>query len=257
MRLLPLICCALFLASACTPKAKPTGAGDDGVTLSASEQVMRELIENQFSTEWMDARASIKLDSRDFNVGGTAFIRLERDKRLWVSVKKFGFEAARALVTPDSFFVLNRLQNEYTAEPLSYIEEKYKMPARFDLLQQVVLGNPIFMDRNLELENTSDGQYHLSGKNNRWESDYWLGQSDFVLRRMRLREPPDNRVLQVFMDDIRAAEGREASFSHTREVEIESPSTGLARIELSFNRLSFSGPVEMPYSVPARFKRSK
>ncbi|MEL6275022.1 MAG: DUF4292 domain-containing protein, partial [Bacteroidota bacterium] len=201
--LFPFVTLLIFFAG-CKAKQSAQGPAEDVVTFSAAEQVMQQMIQNQVNTNWLDARASIKLDSRDFNVGGTAFIRLEKDKRLWVSVKKFGFEAARALVTPDSFFILNRLQNEYTAEPLSYIAEKYKMPARFDLLQQVVLGNPIFMDRQLDVE-TKEGSYHLYGQNNRWKSDYWLGQSTYYLERMRLKEVPEDRTLQVFYDDFKDA----------------------------------------------------
>lgn len=251
--LLLLFSSLLFIASCGTKKAeKPT---DSGIEITAAEQLTRRLIEGQFATNWLDARANVQIESPQMKVGGTAFIRLEKDKRLWVSVKKFGFEAARALITPDSFFVINRLQNEFTAEPLSYIEKTYKMPARFDLLQQVVLGNPIFFDRQLILSEETEG-LKLEGKNGRWQSDYWIENTSFLLRRMQLREISADRTLQVFMDDFREV-GQQRPFSHQREVEISSPSTGMARISLDFSQASFSGPIEMPFQVPPRFKRTK
>ena len=73
---------------------------------------------------------------------------------------------------------------------------------------------------------------------------------------MRLKEVPEDRTLQVFYDGFKDV-GLNRDFSHDRELEIESPSTGLAKITMSFNRLNFDGPVDMPYEVPARFKRSK
>ncbi len=246
---------SLTFLTSCGSKKTATTAENPAETLSEAALVTRRLIESQFSTAWLDARANIKLESPQMNVSGNAFIRLEKDKRLWISVKKFGFEAARALITPDSFFVLNRLQNEFTAEPLSYIEKTYKIPARFDLLQQVVLGNPIFFDRELELSQEAS-LLRLAGKNNRWQSDYWIESPAFLLKRMQLREISADRSLQVFMDNFKDV-GRKMPFSHQRTVEISSPATGLARIGLDFSQLGFSGPLEMPFEVPARFKRSR
>ncbi|MEM9836024.1 MAG: DUF4292 domain-containing protein [Bacteroidota bacterium] len=255
MRYLPFLF-LLLLVAACKPKTPQSTASGSGVSvLSETELVMRGLIENQFTAEWIDGRANIKLESPDMNVGGTAYIRLERDKQLWVSVKKFGFEAARALIRPDSFFVINRLQNEYTAEPLSYIEEKYKIPARFPLLQQIVMGNPIFMDRNLDLE-TEEGSYHLMGENSRWASDYWANQETYFLERMKLQEVAKKQTVQVFMDDFRDV-GLNRAFSHQREIEVESPSSGLARIKLNFSKIDFNQPVDMPYNIPSRFQRGE
>lgn len=255
MKYLPLYT-LILLITACGSRKPGVVTGDGSATApTEAEMVTRRLIENQFNANWIDARASIKLDSREMNVGGTAYIRLEKNRQMWMSVKKFGFEVARALITPDSFYVLNRLQNEYVAEPLSYVEEKYKIPARFDLLQQIVLGNPIFLDRDLSVGREME-LLHLTGANSRWKSEYWISDDSYHLQRMRLHEIREDRTLQVFMDDFRDV-GRERPFSHRREVEIESPATGMARISLDFNRLEFAGPYEMPFSVPSRFDRGK
>lgn len=246
MKYLPFLLLFL-LVSACKPKKDAgAGTGGDGITtLSEATLVARNMADARFKADWMDARANIRLESPEMNVSGNAYIRLEKDKRIWVSVKKFGFEAARALITPDSFFVINRLQRDYTAEPLSYIQEKYKMPARFDLLQNVVLGNPIIMSRNLEVV-TEEGKYHLSAKDSRWASDYWADTQTYYLEQMKLREVAENRTLQIFMDDFRETGGNRP-FPFGREIEIESPSTGLARVKLDFSKVDLSGPVDMPF----------
>lgn len=244
--LLPFLLFSL-LVSACKPK-KDTGtpAGDGISTLSEAELIARRMADARFVTDWMDARANLRLESPEMNVSGNAYLRLEKDKRIWVSVKKFGFEAARALITPDSFFVINRLQGEYTAEPLSYVERTYKIPARFDLLQNIILGNPIILSRNLAVETTVENQYHLSAQDSRWASDYWANTSTFYLEQMKLREITENRILQIFMDDFQETGGNRP-FPFGREIEIESPATGLARIKLDFTRIELAGPVDMPF----------
>lgn len=246
MRYLPFLLFFLFL-SACKSKKEivATSGGDGITTLSEANLVARSMADARFKADWMDARANIRLESPQMNVSGNAYLRLEKDKRIWVSVKKFGFEAARALITPDSFFVINRLQNEYTAEPISYIQNKYNMPASFDLLQNVVLGNPIIMSRNLEVK-TEENQYHLSAKDSRWASDYWANTQTYYLEQMKLREITENRTLHIFMGDFRETGGNRP-FPFGREIEIESPSTGLAKVKLDFSRVDLNGPVDMPF----------
>lgn len=251
MRYLPFLFAVLLLAS-CGTRKKNTNSGDDIAQLTAAEQVMQKLEGNHFSADWMDARASMKLESPQLNASGTAYIRLEKDKRLWVSVKKFGFEAARALITPDSFYVINRLSNEYSADPLTYVTDRFGIPARFDLLQEIVLGNPVFFDRNLELVDNADA-YKLNGEDSRWVSNYYVNKETYLLNSMRLKQRAENQEVSVFMDDYQATElGK--PFAVKRFVEINSPKTGLAKIKMDFTKVAFNEEVSMPFNVPAKFK---
>ncbi|MFK8164835.1 MAG: DUF4292 domain-containing protein [Lewinella sp.] len=243
-----LACACLFLSAACSKKVRGDD-GRDGVTsVNKAAKVIKGLEDNNFDTEFMEGRANIKLESRDFNIGGTAIIRLEKDKAIWMSVKKFGFEGARALIRPDSFFVLNRLNGDYTAEPLSYIEQKYKIPARFDLLQEAVLGNAVFFTRDLELQ-TEGETYMLSGRDQRFATNYKVNARGFQLDEMELKELAQNRTLTINNADFRQAEGKAgaADFAHSRTLRIEAAATGPAKLDLKFTRLSFSGPLNMPF----------
>lgn len=255
MRFLSLLILVLLWSSCGTKRKTDTNNGNDAVTISAAEKVMQQMEANRFTAEWVDARANMKVESPQMNVGGTAYIRLQKDKKIWVSVKKFGFEAARALITPDSFYVIDRLNNEFTAEPLSYVQEKYKLPARFDLLQEIILGNPIFFDRNLEVSNTENA-YQLSGSSGRYVSDYYLDGTSFRLNSMRLKERATERVLNVIMDNYEETSTGQA-FAARRSIEIESPTDGLARVEMDFSKITFNEPVAMPFSIPRKFDRGR
>ncbi|MEM9929810.1 MAG: DUF4292 domain-containing protein [Bacteroidota bacterium] len=249
MRILSLLAIAcLFIGSACNKKMKGTD-GKDGLTRTSKvARVVQGLEDNRFDTEYLEGRASVKLASKKFNVGGTATIRLAKDKAIWMSVKKFGFEGARALIRPDSFFVLNRLNGDYTAEPLSYIEQKYKIPARFDLLQEMVLGNAVFFSRDLELTPAGD-LYTLTGQDLRFATQHVVDGRGFQLLEMKIKELAQNRTLSIKNADFRAPAGKEGEpdFAHRRTVNIDTEATGPASLDLTFTRLSFEGPLDMPF----------
>jgi len=236
----------LLLAPACNKKVGTAGVPGRSVASKASK-VMKGLEDNAFTAQFMEGKARVKLASEKYNVGGTATIRLERDKAIWMSVKKFGIEGARAWIRPDSFFVYNRLNGDYTAEPLSYIEEKYKIPARFDLLQEIVLGNAVFFSRDLELDEEGE-TYILDGRDTRYATNYRVDSRGFKLQTMQLTELAQNRKLRIDNADFRPVESAgKTDFAYGRTVSIEAAATGPAKLELAFTKLNFDGPFAMPF----------
>lgn len=239
----------LTLASACNKKVvTDTGGGAATVTASKASKVIKGLEDNTFDTEYLEGSARVQLQSEKLNIGGNAIIRLHKDKAIWMSIKKFGFEGARALIRPDSFFVINRLSGDYTAEPLSYIEKKYQIPARFDLLQEIVLGNAVFMTRDLELETIAD-MFTLTGRDSRYATRHVVDGKGFKLMEMSLKELAQDRTVTITNADFRKAPGKEdqPDFAHQRTVDIDAEATGPAKLELTFNRLGFTGPLAMPF----------
>ena len=54
-----------------------------------------------------------------------------------------GIEAFRAIITPDSVKVLNKLDKVYQLRSVGYLQEMSHLPFDFNTLQSIVLGNPI------------------------------------------------------------------------------------------------------------------
>lgn len=95
----------------------------------------------KFLPAWMEGRCQIQVESESMNLNGQAIIRVRKDSAIWLSVRKLGFEAGRALIVKDSFYYLDRLNNNFQSFPISYIREKYQLPGDFFYLQALLLGN--------------------------------------------------------------------------------------------------------------------
>ena len=249
MRLFSLALLALLTFANCNRKVAGPAAGD--ATASTEKlrlaQVLRSIDANRTSAEWMDAKARVDVETDDFSIGGTAFLRLHRDEAIWMSVKKFGIEGARALIRPDSFFLYNRLESEYIAEPLSYLEEKYKVPARFDLLQEIFFGNAVFLTDDLEVSR-SGPDIRLTGRSRDFAADYRYDPATFQLGAMELQELGQQRRLSVVNEGYEAVDGLDHGFPRVRRIAVDGGSEGTAKLDFEFTDLSFSGPVEMPFS---------
>ncbi|MGB3802297.1 MAG: DUF4292 domain-containing protein [Lewinella sp.] len=249
MRLYLLALVALLTFANCNRKVAGPANGDAATATGKLRlnQVLRGIETNRTSAEWMDAKARVDVETDDFSIGGTAYLRLHRDEAIWMSVKKFGIEGARALIRPDSFFLYNRLESEYTAEPLSYLEEKYKIPARFDLLQEIFFGNAVFLTEDLEV--STDGQdIRLTGRSPEFVGEYRYNPTTFQLGSMELQEIGEQRMLSVINGGYEQVEGLNNAFPRSRQIAVDGGSEGTAKLAFEFTDLSFSGPLEMPFS---------
>jgi hypothetical protein len=249
MRLFFLALLAVLTLATCNRKVAGPNAGTaTKKTRLRVAEVLREVEANRTTAEWLDARAKVDVASDDLNIGGNAYLRLHRDDAIWMSVKKFGFEGARALIRTDSFFLYNRLEGEYIAEPLSYIEEKYDIPARFDLLQEIFFGNPAFLTDELDLTTADDGVIRLTGRDQQFAADYRIDPQTYRLRRMELTELGEARALTVTNGDYREEPGQLGAFPRRRTIEVNGGSEGTARLDMEFTEVSFAGPLAMPFT---------
>ncbi len=118
-----------------------------------------------FNTLALKGKADLDIDG-DIN-SVTMNIRIRKDQTIWANITALGgaLEVARALVTPDSIKLINRMQKTYTKKPFSYINEFTNHQIDFSLLQSVFSGNTIkaFMNESSDLK-FENGVWNLSGK---------------------------------------------------------------------------------------------
>ncbi|MBB4079753.1 hypothetical protein GGR28_002380 [Lewinella aquimaris] len=249
MRLTLLALLAVLLLANCNRKVAGPGNNANVPTGKLRlAQVLRTIDDNRTTAEWLDAKAKVDLESEKLNIGGTAYIRIHRDEAIWMSVKKFGFEGARALIRPDSFFLYNRLENEYIAEPLSYIEEKYKIPARFDLLQEIFFGNAVFLTDDLAVDR-ADNAIRLTGRSRDFATDYRIDPLTYRPLTMELQELGQDRTLTVTNADYATADGLTQTFPRSRTIVVDGGSEGMAGMQIDFTDLKFGKPVAMPFET--------
>lgn len=83
----------------------------------------------------------------------TLNVRMARDSVIWMSISPaLGVEAARVLLTPDSVQVMSKLPGSRFVFQGNYnqLEEAVQAPVSFDLMQDLLLGQPLMMNPERE-----------------------------------------------------------------------------------------------------------
>ncbi len=190
-------------------------------------------------------------DGKDYEFN--AFIRLQKDKRIWISINALlGFEAFRAMITPDSVKVLNKLDKVYQLRSVGYLQEISHLPFDFNTLQSIVLGNPIYLDSNIlyyrkEVQGISILSIGPLFRN------YLTLNNDLSLKHSKLDDVDQLRARSC---DITYGDYEKADtviFSTYRKITVAEK--GRLDVEMNFKNIRFNENLDFPFSVPKNYKR--
>ncbi len=202
--------------------------------------------------EWLSSKAAIYFDDGYFAESFNANIRLKRDSAIWMNFSKFSFEGARMLITPDSVYLINRLNSTVMVQSFSHFQKTYNLPVNFEGLQALLLGNPVFFSRNTTEEKDSM-RYHLIQKTERLEADYWL-DNELQLVGFNVKDLANNRSLSVNYADYRKFKGKQ-KFSYFRTYNLLGPESGNLKIEIEFSKLEVDIPKSLDFQIPSQYER--
>jgi hypothetical protein len=247
-----LIVMALVLLTAASCKNLRRAQGDS-LKPKSEKVLMKNLLENSVSAEWFGAQAKISYNDEYGGESFSANIRMRKDSAIWMNFKKFSLEGARVLLTPDSIFVLNRLENEYLAKPFSYAQQEYSLPVGFQGLQAMLLGNPVFFSKETKAGADST-HYTLAQKTDHLNATYWLNSPEILLHRFLVDDFRNKRSMDVTSSDYRSLDGKQ-QFSYLRHFNLNSPDLGKMQVQIEFSKIETNVPQEMKFEVPQGYKR--
>ncbi len=164
-----LIAACVLMVVGCRPKKEIVKAPPVAEAAPANDKKSENLAlllgkELQYNTLSLKGKADLDIDGNSNNV--TLNIRIQKDQKIWFSVTALGgaLEAARGIITPDSLWLMNRLQKTILRKPLSYIHDYTNKQVNFGWLQSILIGNTIkeFMTEKSDL-NQENGVWVLNG----------------------------------------------------------------------------------------------
>ncbi|MBI3883238.1 MAG: DUF4292 domain-containing protein [Sphingobacteriales bacterium] len=203
--------------------------------------------------------AKIKVDYEDSKgkqPGITAYVRILHDSLIWVSMYAtvFNIEAMRLLITKDSVFVIDKLNKEAKLRSFDYLQDATQIPVDFKTLQDLIVGNPIYMDANVtsykKIENRTllaiTGQYfkHLLTLNSENNTLIHSKLDDVDLNR--------NRTADITYDNYENQGG--VFFSTIREITVSEKNK--LDVRLNFKQYEFNKDLSITFSIPGNYKRN-
>ena len=202
-----------------------------------------------FNTFAGKARTTLNLNGNSNDV--TLNIRISKDKKIWVSITALlGIEVARALITPDSIQVLNRLQGLYIDKPFSYVHTFTNPQVDFTMLQALLVGNavPSLMNDSTNYQAAGSG-IMLSGNLQDIIYKMVLG-TDMRVTQTNLSNQDAGQSLQV-NDNTFVLTGNQKVPS---QIDIASVAKDKkVQVNLHYVKIDLNQPQDYPFNIPADY----
>ena len=191
-------------------------------------------------------------EGKKYNVN--AHLRMYKDSVIWVSITAaFGIEGLRAYITPDSVKLLDKQNKIYTARSVSFLQEVTALPLDLSSLQQLLMGNPVFLDSsNIMSYSQTDQTISMLSVGSFFKNLFTIEKNTNQVQSSKLDDLDElkNRTCYLYYSAYENKKG--INFPTKRRITVTEK--GSLDIKLDFKQYAINETLSFPFSVPKNYK---
>ncbi|MBC6490572.1 DUF4292 domain-containing protein [Flavihumibacter stibioxidans] len=181
------------------------------------------------------------------------FVRMQKDSLIWLSVNAtvFSYEAFRILITPDSVKLINKKDKVVQFRSVKYLEEMAKIPFDFKNVQEMIIGNPLFLDSNIVSYKKGPNSISLLSIGELFKNLLTMGNENYLLQHIKLDDVDviRNRTCDMTFSNYDGSAG--IPFSTFRKISFTEKSK--IDVQMEFKQFSFNESLAYPFSIPKNY----
>ena len=190
-------------------------------------------------------------DNKKYDVN--AFLRMYKDSVIWASVNAiFGIEAFRVYITKDSVKMLDKQNRVYIARSVAYLQEVTALPLDLKALQELIIGNPVFLDSNIVSYSVSNNSISLLSLGEWFKNMVTVNENEKFIQHSKLDDKDiiRNRTCDLSYSEYENKKG--VNFSVSRSITVSEKSK--LDVRLDFKQYDFNETLSFPFSIPKNYK---
>ncbi|MEM6632568.1 MAG: DUF4292 domain-containing protein [Bacteroidota bacterium] len=158
----------------------------------------------EFNTLSISGKAKVDIPEEGMGMRISYRLNMYKDSLIWIRVSKLGIEAVRVLITKDSVFALDNINERYVRSGFDPANKFTGLTLDFPLLQDLVLGNLNLIPRQISspsLEGESD-QFELEGNENGTAFTYTIDKDWLKLKKIHAYNPTLSQETEISYGDF-------------------------------------------------------
>jgi len=219
------------------------------------KKVLDTVHKNEIDFQTFSAKIKVDFEGKDGKKNDfNAFVSLKKDSILWISINAlFGIEAFRVLITPDSVKVMDKINRTVQLRSVESLQEVTQMPMTFKELQNLLVGNPVFLDSNISSYKKDDRTISLISIGALFKHFLTVDKDNYTLQHSKL---DDVDAIRARTADITYGDyqyNKSIRFSTYRRITVFERSK--LDIEMQFKQFDFNVDLSFPFKIPRNYKR--
>ncbi len=219
-----------------------------------SHALYKKVLQNKIDFKTFSAKVRVEYNGSDGGDEATAFIRMQKDSLVWLSLRgALGIEGFRVLISKDSVKVMNLLKKQIQYRTISFLQDVTQLPFDFTTLQDLIVGNPVFLDSNIaSYKENPDNELLILMLGKIFKHLITLNNTNYKILHSKLDDidVTKNRTCDISFENYDASSG--ILFSTKRRISVAEKSK--LDINLDFKQFAFNQPVTFPFNIQKNYK---
>jgi len=217
------------------------------------------LIENHYSKTFdfntLVARTRVRYQDEKSRQTVTVNIRMEKDKKIWMSASILGITGAKALITPEKISFYEKINRRYFEGDFSFLSQYFGVQMDFEQLQRLLIGQTVYNLRDGDYQiDQVEGLYKITPKK---QLDilnlfFFMEPQDFLIKKQQVTQPKDNLSLDVNYTAHQIIKGKQFPKNIAIKVLENSDQT---TIDIEYRSVEADVSVRFPFSIPSGYKK--
>jgi hypothetical protein len=179
---------------------------------------------------------------------------LDKDSVLWISINAtfLSIEAFRILITKDSIIIVNKLNKKIEYHPFSYVADIAQIPLNFSVLQDLIIGNPIYLGDSVVAFRQTENHILIGTVGKFFKNLLTISADNNLIERSKL---DDIDISQNRTGDLTYGQyqkNNNVSFATYREITVAEKTK--VDVSLLFKQYEFNKELSFPFSIPRNYK---
>ena len=199
------------------------------------------------------AKVKVNYEDKEDNGQGMANFRMKKDSIIWVSLTgPLNMEGFRALITRDSIVLMNVQQKTVQHRSISYLQDLVQIPFDFKTLQNLIIGNPVFLDNNVASYKVKETETLVLMVGQLFKNLLTIDNNNFTVVHSKLDDldAARNRTCDITYSDYQPANG--TMFSTKRKITVAE--NNRLNIDMDFKKFEFNPVLTYPFNIPKNYK---
>lgn len=236
------------------PVVPPDHAKEDSMELI--RKLYQGVLNNRIGFTTFSAKIDVDYeDGEGKKMNVNAHVRMYKDSIIWVSITAIlGIEGLRVRITPDSVKLIDKQNKVYIPRSIAYLQEVTALPLDLATLQDLLLGNPVFLDSNIVSYNKSGGTVSLRSEGEFFSNLFTMLEAGSLVQNSQLDDKDTTNKRNCYLEYDDYENKKEVNFSTKRIIHVADKKK--LNVELDFRQYDFNEKLSFPFTVPKNYSQN-
>ncbi len=208
---------------------------------------------NKIDFNTFSAKIKVQYVGQETDQNATAYLKMRKDSIILIQlVGPLGIVGLQAKITKDSVILVNKIDKYVQRRSINYVTDVTDIPFDFTTLQDLIIGNPLFISKNVVSYKNANNQLLVLMIGNFFKNLITLETSNYKPLHSKLDDvdAQRNRTCDITYSnyenkgDFHFATYRSVSVSEKFKLDVY----------LDFKQYSFNEPLNFSFAIPKNYK---